>query len=640
MQDTIGSHGLALVSPQDYSVRMRKHWSETLKMPMPPALIDVHLLMAEQFQRQIINNATSEEGSASVVLPLPTGSGKTQGTCLYASMQADLNADATENLKPVGMVIITRLIEDADAIAKQINELSGRAVAVAHHTKNKADTVDVFNSDVLVICHQAFLNAAKDWSVQDRGRWDRISQWRGGTRRLVIIDEALANVVDSNKATTANLTTVLISIPHELRLLFPGAVRTLECMKRWLKAKETGNAGDSAQLLWGEGSENVTKELRLLRDALRGVDFDPSLFKEDAPTVVDEILQDVEAMFASFAYYFKSGDQHSINGATYLLPPGLPGAVILDATANNDVLYQLLKGRVYVVPIPPDVRDYSNVTLHVARTGAGLGKSVTDDTKHLRLPRLAKRLSDEIAPDRSIFLCVHKHSEALAETFSTDKLKLNVGHWGAIDGKNTWKDCDVAVIYGLPYMDQRRAINNLFATHGPQDTTWLQANTHKKRVTLVNVIMQRHLSTSVVQAINRICCRRVIDEHGRCPVSDVYILLPKNWQGDAILGDIQANMPGINVIDWDYEPEGPKVYAPRSSSAHAGIISLMRSREAGLTPFPYVKRELSLSDKQISRIKEQLKDAASKITKALRGIGVSYHVTGVGRGSKSYLMKA
>jgi hypothetical protein len=252
-------------------------------------------------------------------------------------------------------------------------------------------------------------------------------------------------------------------------------------------------------------------------------------------------------MFASFAYYYKSGEQHSINSATYLLPPGLPGAVILDATANNDLLYELLKGRVYVAPIPDNVRDYSNVTVHVARTSSGLGKSVTDDTKHLRLPRLAKHLAEKIAPERSVFLCVHKHSEALAETFRTDNLKLSVGHWGAIDGKNDWKDCDVAVIFGLPYMDQRRAINNLFATHGPQDTAWLQANTHKQHATLVNVIMQRHLSTSVVQAINRICCRRVIDEQGRCPVSDVYILLPKNWQGAAILDDIQTNMPGINV---------------------------------------------------------------------------------------------
>jgi hypothetical protein len=66
----------------------------------------------------------------------------------------------------------------------------------------------------------------------------------------------------------------------------------------------------------------------------------------------------------------------------------------------------------------------------------------------------------------------------------------------------------------------------------------------------------------------------------------------------------------------------------------------MRGREAGATPFPFIQRQLSLSKKQISRIREQLQDAGSNITKALRELGVNYHVTGVGRGSKSYLMKA
>ena len=64
-------------------------------------------------------------------------------------------------------------------------------------------------------------------------------------------------------------------------------------------------------------------------------------------------------------------------------------------------------------------------------------------------------------------------------------------------------------------------------------------------------------------------------------------------------------MPGINVVPWDFEPDGPKVYAPRSGSANAGIISLMRSREAGMS-FPSIQRQLSLSSKQTSRVKEQL----------------------------------
>ena len=99
-------------------------------------------------------------------------------------------------------------------------------------------------------------------------------------------------------------------------------------------------------------------------------------------------------------------------------------------------------------------------------------------------------------------------------------------------------------------------------------------------------------------------------------------------------------MPGINVVPWAFEPDGPKVYAARSNSAQAAIISLMRGREAGLTPFPFIQRQLSLSKKQISRVKEQLLNGGSNIAKALREIGVSYLVTGVGRGSKSYLVKA
>jgi len=95
------------------------------------------------------------------------------------------------------------------------------------------------------------------------------------------IDEALANVVESNKVTANNLTTVLMSIPHELRKKrFPGAIKTLEQVEHWLKAKGTAVAGDNSQLLWGEGSERITQELRLLRVALGGVASIPACTKK------------------------------------------------------------------------------------------------------------------------------------------------------------------------------------------------------------------------------------------------------------------------------------------------------------------------------------------------------------------------
>ena len=70
---------------------------------------------------------------------------------------------------------------------------------------------------------------------------------------------------------------------------------------------------------------------------------------------------------------------------------------------------------------------------------------------------------------------------------------------------------------------------------------------------------QRQMSVSVIQAINRICCRHVIDAEGNCPAANVFIVLPQDAMGDAILDDIKVDMPGIHVKPWDFElgsPEG------------------------------------------------------------------------------------
>ena len=148
------------------------------------------------------------------------------------------------------------------------------------------------------------------------------------------------------------------------------------------------------------------------------------------------------------------------------------------------------------------------------------------------------------------------------------------------------------------------------------------------------------MSASVVQAINRIQCRRIIDTDGRCAKSDVYVVLPKDWRGDAISEDICTNMPGIRVVPWDFEPDGPKVYAARSGSAAEAVIGLMRDRKPGPMALPHIQRELSLSKKQITRLKEMLPSPTSKITNALRELGVIYKVEGRGRGARSFLVKA
>jgi hypothetical protein len=641
MTTTTGQHELALVSPQDFTERMRSHWTVTLGMPTPPALVPMWTIMADQFVKSTINNYSENPDRPSVILPLPTGSGKTEGTCLYAAMQADSNARSVrEGTKPVGVIIVTRLIEDADALVSKINHLAGSTVAIAQHSKSREIQGDAFKADVLVITHTAFTNAAESFGAEDFDRWERISRWCGGTRHLMIIDEALANVVRSYRTTAPDLCTVLSVVTPEMASLYPSAILILEKLKLYLDRQEQlSGEGCSASTLWGEGSGIAAKEVGRLRDALLAKQFDATLFRDDVYEVLAGILRDVEALLTRHAYYYKQGIQHSIHSSAYLIPPGLPGAVILDATAEHDVMYQLLGPNAYIVPLPRKVRNYSNVTLHVSRTTSGLGNAM-DEKKQHRLNRLAGELSERV-PGRTIFLCVHKHSEALAQTFNTGPLEnLSMGHWGAVDGKNCWKDCDVAVIWGLPYMAEHHAIDQFFAVQGPEGTEWLNAHVNQQRPTLVTVIMQRHLSTSIVQAINRIGCRRVIDDDGNCAPCDIYIALPKNWQGDAILNDIQSSMPGIRVSPWDYEPDGPKVYAPRSGSANEAIISFMKGREPGQVPLSRVKKELQLTPRQMGRIREDLRDFTSRLATALREIDVSYLCTGRGRGEKSFLLKA
>jgi hypothetical protein len=641
MQNAIGSHEPALVLPQDFLDRMSNLWSQPpFSMPTSPALLGAWRVMVDHYHAVVLSNRRDTQVKPSFVLPLPTGAGKTEGTCVYAALQAQRNVD---HPNPVGILIVTRLIADADKVAHKINALAGREVAVAHHSENKLTESVMATYDVLVITHQAFMNAAQAFAAHVPDRWDALHLWNRGTRALIIVDEALANAVDHNAVTSDDLDVALRAVPHHLREQVSLAVKVLETLKAFLARKEEHQApgAETVKMLWGEGSPKHAEQIRKLRGELRAVSFDPALYNEEAPQTVDGILGDVETMLDGYAYYYRQGAQHSLNSSRYLLPEGMPGIVILDATAHSNLLYELLEGAVYVVPVPSRIRDYANVTLHVARTAAGLGKTKMKETKHLRLPRLAKELAEQIEPGRSVFLCVHKHAKDLAATFSTDALPLKVAWWGAVDGSNEWADCDVAVILGLPYMDPRRAINNVFAVSGPQDDAWLQSPpVYNQTANVLDVMMQRDVSASVVQAINRIRCRRVTDPEGRCEKADVYIVLPKDWRGDAILDDIRMNMPGINVALWDFEPDGPKTRAPRSNSAAEAVIGLMRDRKPGPVLLSYVRRELSLSRRQLARLQEELTKATSKITTALRELGVIYRVEGRGRGAKSYLVKA
>jgi hypothetical protein len=131
----------------------------------------------------------------------------------------------------------------------------------------------------------------------------------------------------------------------------------------------------------------------------------------------------------------------------------------------------------------------------------------------------------------------------------------------------------------------------------------------------------------------------VIDEQGRCPPADIFIVLPNDKVGDAILRDIRADMPDLREVAWDFELDGEKVKKMRKGTSHEALLAYMGNRPSGETAMSSVKRELDLSPSKLKDLKAVLRDSAHHTTTELENIGVRYVVRGKGRGAKSFLIK-
>jgi hypothetical protein len=124
------------------------------------------------------------------------------------------------------------------------------------------------------------------------------------------------------------------------------------------------------------------------------------------------------------------------------------------------------------------------------------------------------------------------------------------------------------------------------ALQGAQDDEWLQSPEWKQYKNVRKTMEQRQMSVSVIQAANRICCRQVIDAEGHCPPADIFIVLPRDALGGAVLDDIKADMPGIKVTDWAFALDTPKEKKLASVALTHGSSPVWRSRRPARCPSP------------------------------------------------------
>jgi hypothetical protein len=360
--------------------------------------------------------------------------------------------------------------------------------------------------------------------------------------------------------------------------------------------------------------------------------------REHIAEMVDDTIRGSQVVTEQWAYYSQKGTEHSINSSSLLIPLNVPGPVVLDATARTNFTWDLFRPSAEIVSTPSGVRDYSNVRLHVARA-SGLGKGSMIENAKTRVPRLLEALEREVGGESSVFMCMHKDTKHVALTYAQPFARFDVGHWGAIDGRNDWSDYDTTVILGLPYRTRVWSTNLFFALRGYEDDYWFQYPDWNEHDDVHQVMEQRQLSVSIIQAINRIRCRRVIDAQGRSPSADIYLVLPKDQTGDTILQDILVDMPGIHEVPWAFELDGSTVPNVRKGSSHEALITYMTTRLPGETAMSIIRVELDLSDSALKKLKEVLGKTDHPTTTALRDLGVRYLVRGKGRSARSFLIK-
>lgn len=633
------------VDPNTFVSAMSEHWSNRLGNVVSNALKDVWHLMATVFNRQIADSQDSKEEWQ--VLQPPTGTGKTQGLAVYCSMLKEENHP--------GVLIVTRLKAQADDLAKAINDRSGRPVAIAKHSDNVVSPEELKLIPVVIITHKAFeigLDSVTRFSPSQA--WQAFHAFRNGRRGLVVIDEAL-DIIEAGRVDLEDVRLLRAIIPEEIRKDFKEELNVLENLEsRLVSFAESEQDPEkvhkdkivSTRGIGGGIADLSNIDLSELRNALKHVRLDTCLSKvSDAnenrrqQERFDKVLKSIQMALDQWSWYAKLGNKHTFNSARVIVPEQGLGAVVLDATASSNLIYSLFEGRVSVRPVPKGARNYSNVTVHVS-SGHRVGKNYLENNAALECPRLVSNIKQALGDKRKVFFCCHKKVEPYLLGYDTSFDEVGVGHWGAIDGRNDWQEFDTAVIFGLPYRDRAWPMDTFMAVQGVQSNDWLAATGDRPFAghrDICHALEVGQLSVSVVQAINRVRCRRVIDVHGNCAPTDVFLLLPNSKVGEDLMQRIKEEMPGVQVREWKY---AHAVRKAQKSKHEEALLSYMESMPRGRISKSEIMNILSIPKKSMEWLIKRIKDEASDFAQRLRANEVRYEVTGVGRGAQSHFVKA
>jgi hypothetical protein len=613
--------------------RMKLHW----KLPCTGLLIEGWSQL-----EQAVEAAVKEERWQ--VLPLPTGTGKTEALiCLLATPAIHEHP---------GALVVTKFKREADRLVSDINRSAGGMIALAAHSDATPTATEMATSAVLVITHVAYAAALREAIDADvPARLDLYHRYHQAERTWLIVDEAF-DWTDTYEVDVDELASLSAALAGALPEDAAEALKPLQTLAQSIIAGQTADrddklpTADQAQLLQdidlaclGLAIRSLpTKDTELWRNTelIRrrvGPDDDaqPTTFKKQYLALLDTLqtIQQIGDYWIS-----RRGRRTRVHSSRSLFDTKRKCGVILDATAGIDTNYDLLADDVAVSARPHGIRAYGNVTASVSRSHH-VGKEHVVKHASVEWPVIAKQLLANIAPESSVLVITHKDAAPIIRQCGLKCKTFDVTHWGNMDGKNHWKDFDTVVVYGLPYLDDIAPTNAFLAHVGLQSNDWFQRGVqYGHHAEIKSAIKSGFIAKSVVQGINRARCRTISDHDGGCKATRVFLLLPTGGTGDVVLSSIRQEMPGVRMLTWDAMPQAPK--GPIGNERR--LLKLLRDSEPGTYRKSQIIAQLPMTTRTFERMSSRLQKHNSTLLRELTAIGVKYDCS-IGRGKEACFIK-
>jgi len=523
-------------------------------------LIDLWEILFECINESYQRN-TSNQDKRYMVVPAPTGSGKTQCFRFYA---AELAKKEFDKGKRPGMLIVTTFISEINEAVEQINTLAGSKVAAAYHSKSPFKTEQeerLLNDYQIVIISQEYYIRNHYLNAVNSDVYQQVATYKDRLRPIIVVDESIElikhigidrSTIDSIKNNIAPLYESGNSELKDEYQLIKYIHRHFDNLFGDEPSKDKVRLVVDKEKLLSALSKELTLPIDRIKQLFKLAQFVEMLKgnqlyqinKAVTSSGKKDLLEDVvdfHHLLDDSLYIYQNKGTVTYRTSTLELPE--QSLVVLDATANVDVFYEDFP-YTYKYPVPP-VKTYEQVNIKLIETNSKLGKTTLRKNSKLHWDNIFFHLHDSGMDGDNTVVFVQKD---LLKALGEDRYKID--NFGNLVGVNQYKDCTNIIIYGIHYKPDFVYYDNLHQSTKGKGNDIFNKDSKDKIIEL----KYSNIAAEIIQAINRGCCRGIVD--GKAPKMSVQLLLPNNKKlSKVIIDSIESEMNGVKLTRVKYPLE-------------------------------------------------------------------------------------